>query len=87
MISGHQEFFSTNLVGRICFPFFSHKLSITFVLHAIFFHGFTTRPRGLYSLSPVYCKKILLKTDVIIAVNILSKKPEGKVSARLDYHN
>ena len=39
MISDHQElfFFSSNLVGRIFFPFFSHKLFITFVLHAIFF--------------------------------------------------
>ena len=37
VISGHQEFFSSNLVGRIFFSFFSHKLSITFVLHAIFF--------------------------------------------------
>ena len=37
VISGHQAFFSSNLVGRIFFPFFSHKLSITFVLHAIFF--------------------------------------------------
>ena len=32
-------FFSSNLVGRIFFSLFSHKLSITFtfVLHAIFF--------------------------------------------------
>ena len=30
-------FFSSNLVGRIFFPFFPHKLSITFVLHAMFF--------------------------------------------------
>ena len=30
-------FFSSNLVGRIFFPLFFHKLSITFVLHAIFF--------------------------------------------------
>ena len=29
--------FSSNLVGRIFFSLFSHKLSITFVLHAIFF--------------------------------------------------
>ena len=29
-------FFSSNLVGRMFFPFFSHKFSITFVLHAIF---------------------------------------------------
>ena len=37
-ISGHQEFFfSINLVGRLFFPFFSHKLSITFSLRAIFF--------------------------------------------------
>ena len=32
-----KNFFSSNMVGRIFFPFFSHKLSITFVLHAIFF--------------------------------------------------
>ena len=32
-----KNFFSSNLLGRILFPFFSHKLSITFVLHAIFF--------------------------------------------------
>ena len=37
MICGHQKFFSSNLLGRIFFPFFSHKLYITFVLHAIFF--------------------------------------------------
>ena len=38
MISGRQEFFfSSNLVGRIFFSFFSHKLSVTFVLHAIIF--------------------------------------------------
>ena len=30
-------FFSSNLVGRYFLPFFPHKLSITFVLHAIFF--------------------------------------------------
>ena len=30
-------FFSSNLVGRIFFSLFSHKLSITFVLHANFF--------------------------------------------------
>ena len=32
-----KNVFSSNLVGRMFFPFFSHKLSITFVLHAIFF--------------------------------------------------
>ena len=41
MISGHKDFFfflASNLVGRIFFPFFSHKLSITIVLHAnVFF--------------------------------------------------
>ena len=37
MISGHQEFFSSSPVGRIFFPFFSHKLSITFAPHPFFF--------------------------------------------------
>ena len=38
MISGHQEFFFQQSGGQdIFFPFFSHKLSITFVLHAYFF--------------------------------------------------
>ena len=39
MISGHKDFFflASNLVGRIFFPFFPHKLSITIVLHANFF--------------------------------------------------
>ena len=38
MIFGHQEFFfASNLVGRIFFSLFSYELSITFVLHAIFF--------------------------------------------------
>ena len=36
-ISGHQEFFSTESGEQDIFPFFSHKLSITFVVHAIFF--------------------------------------------------
>ena len=31
-----KNFFSSNLVRRIFFSLFSHKLSITFVLHAIF---------------------------------------------------
>ena len=30
-------FLASNLVGRIFFSLFSHELSITFVLHAIFF--------------------------------------------------
>ena len=38
MISGHQEFLFLAIWGAgYFFPFFSHKLSITFVLHAIFF--------------------------------------------------
>ena len=38
MISGHQEFFFLAIWwAGYFFPFFSHKLSITFVLHAIFF--------------------------------------------------
>ena len=38
MISGHQEFlFLAIRWAGYFFPFFSHKLSITFVLHAIFF--------------------------------------------------
>ena len=37
MISGHQEFFFLQSGGQDIFPFFFHKLSITFVLHAIFF--------------------------------------------------
>ena len=32
-----KNFFASNLVGRIFFSLFSHELSITFVLHAIFF--------------------------------------------------
>ena len=32
-----KNFFSSNLVGRIFFSLFSHELSFTFVLHAIFF--------------------------------------------------
>ena len=38
MISGHEEFlFLAIRWAGYFFPFFSHKLSITFVLHAIFF--------------------------------------------------
>ena len=38
MISGHQEFFFLVIWwAGYFFPFFSHKLFITFVLHAIFF--------------------------------------------------
>ena len=38
VISGHQEFlFLAIWWARHFFPFFSHKLSITFLLHAIFF--------------------------------------------------
>ena len=38
VISGDQEFFFLAIWwARYFFPFFSHKLSITFVLHAIFF--------------------------------------------------
>ena len=38
MISGHQEFFFLAIWwAGYFFPFLSHKLSITFVLHAIFF--------------------------------------------------
>ena len=38
VISGHQEFFFLAIWwAGYFFPFFSHKLSITFVLHAIFF--------------------------------------------------
>ena len=38
MISGRQEFFFlANWWAGYFFPFFSHKLSITFVLHAIFY--------------------------------------------------
>ena len=38
MISGHHEFFFLAIWwAGYFFPFFSHKLSITFVLHAIFF--------------------------------------------------
>ena len=38
MISGRQEFFFLAIWwAGYCFPVFSHKLSITFVLHAIFF--------------------------------------------------
>ena len=38
VISGHQElFFLAIWWAGYFFPFFSHKLSITFVLHAIFF--------------------------------------------------
>ena len=38
MISGHQEFFFLAIWwAGYFFSFFSHKLSITFVLHAIFF--------------------------------------------------
>ena len=38
MISGHQEFFFLAIWwAGYFFPFFPHKLSITFVLHAIFF--------------------------------------------------
>ena len=38
MISGHQEFFFLVIWwAGYFFPFFSNKLSITFVLHAIFF--------------------------------------------------
>ena len=37
MISGHQDFFFLSIWwAGYFFPFFSHKLSITFVLHAIF---------------------------------------------------
>ena len=36
VISGHGELFSSNVVGKMFFSLFSHKLSITFVLHAIF---------------------------------------------------
>ena len=44
-------FFSRNLVGRIFFPFFSHKLSITFVPHAIFFF-WQALAGNLFSKSP-----------------------------------
>ena len=38
VISGHQEYFFLAIWwAGYFFPFFSHKLSITFVLHAIFF--------------------------------------------------
>ena len=38
MISGHQEFFLLAIWwAGFFFPFFSHELFITFVLHAIFF--------------------------------------------------
>ena len=52
MISGHQEFFFQQSGGQdIFFPFFSHKLSIAFVLHAIFF--FRQVPAGIFfSKSP-----------------------------------
>ena len=38
MISGHQEFFFLAIWwAGYFFPLFSHKLFVTFVLHAIFF--------------------------------------------------
>ena len=38
MISGHEDFFFLAIWwAGYFFPLFSHKISITFVLHAIFF--------------------------------------------------
>ena len=59
-------------------------------------YGFTTRPRELTGLHPAKSFD-LNKTDVIFTVNtskrfktckiFSTKKPEGKVSDRPDYHN
>ena len=52
VISGHQEFFFLAIWwAGYFFPFFSHKLSITFVLHEIFFFR-QALAGNLFSKSP-----------------------------------
>ena len=52
-------------------------------------YGFTTRPRGLYRLHSAksfYLNRTLPKRFKTCKM-FSAKKPEGKVSDRLDYHN
>ena len=72
MISGHQEFFFLAIWwAGYFFPFFSHKLSITFVLHAIFFFR-QALARNFISKSPPP-SRVKWSAPKVITLQVLQK--------------